>query len=341
LEKNRIKQIDRLAGNSHLLSELTTIYRGIGLMLLGSKARPVILVDWSDLTPERNFAVLRATLPVGGRGLPLYEESHDGKDYANARVQKAFLETLNNLLPAGIKPIIVTDAGFQTPWFKAVENLGWDWVGRLRKDMNLRRHDGDRWITAKTLHVLQTTEPMALGTFELTKQIPIECQLYGIKKRPKGRKHTNRRGERAMSTQSRKQAKREKEPWIIASSFSASAGEVIGYYRRRMEIEGSFRDTKSKRFGLSMEFANSRSKQRFAVLLVIGALAAFVAWIVGKIAEGRDLQRDFQANTERSRKVLSTFSVGLIAYRTGLSFTVAELWAAMRSFAGGEGPLGA
>ena len=118
----------------------------------------MILVDWSDLTPERNFAVLRATLPMGGRGLTIYEEAHDGKDYANARVQKTFLETLKGLLPPGIKPIIVSDAGFQTPWFKAVEKLGWDWVGRFR------RHEDDRWITAKTLQILQTTKPMSLGT---------------------------------------------------------------------------------------------------------------------------------------------------------------------------------
>jgi len=28
------------------------------------------------------------------------------------------------------KPIVVTDAGFRTPWFKEIESLGWDWVGR-------------------------------------------------------------------------------------------------------------------------------------------------------------------------------------------------------------------
>lgn len=26
----------------------------------------------------------------------------------------------------------VTDAGFRSPWFRAVEKLGWYWLGRLR-----------------------------------------------------------------------------------------------------------------------------------------------------------------------------------------------------------------
>ena len=37
-EKNRIKQIDRLAGNPHLAGELTMIYQGVGLIFWVLKA---------------------------------------------------------------------------------------------------------------------------------------------------------------------------------------------------------------------------------------------------------------------------------------------------------------
>ena len=48
------------------------------------------------------------------------------------RTHQAFLRQLQAVLPVGCRPIIVTDAGFRTPWFQQVEALGWDWVGRIR-----------------------------------------------------------------------------------------------------------------------------------------------------------------------------------------------------------------
>ena len=40
---------------------------------------------------------------------------------------------VKSVLPEGCRPIVVTDAGFRGPWFRDVEALGWDWVGRIRK----------------------------------------------------------------------------------------------------------------------------------------------------------------------------------------------------------------
>jgi hypothetical protein len=35
-------------------------------------------------------------------------------------VHRAFLARLKTLLPAGVKPILITDAGFRAPRFKSV-----------------------------------------------------------------------------------------------------------------------------------------------------------------------------------------------------------------------------
>src|SRR5918999_1693856 len=94
--------------------------------------RPVIVVDWSDLTADRRWQLLRAALPVGGRTLTMYEEVHPLRHFANPRVHRAFLRQLQALLPAGATPLLITDAGFRVPWFKAVSRLGWHWIGRVR-----------------------------------------------------------------------------------------------------------------------------------------------------------------------------------------------------------------
>ncbi|MFA5530196.1 MAG: hypothetical protein WDA11_05980, partial [Thiohalomonadaceae bacterium] len=55
------------------------------------------------------------------------------------------------------------------------------------------------------------------------------------------------------------------EPWLIATSLpegNALTNAVINAYRKRMQIEEGFRDTKSERFGLGLNLAMSRSKKR-------------------------------------------------------------------------------
>jgi len=101
---------------------------------------------------------------------------------------------------------------------------------------------------------------------------------------------------------------------------------VINAYRKRMQIEEGFRDTKSERFGLGLNLAVSRSKERFAALLVIAALASFVAWLFGKIAHGRGLHLRYQANTVTDRLVLSFVYLGMrIARGGGLNVTTEDL----------------
>jgi len=62
----------------------------------------------------------------------LFEEVHPTSQLASPRIEAAFLTRLQTLLPEGVRPILVTDAGFRVPWFRAVEALGWHWAGRVR-----------------------------------------------------------------------------------------------------------------------------------------------------------------------------------------------------------------
>ncbi|WP_258000221.1 transposase, partial [Xanthomonas oryzae] len=50
-------------------------------------------------------------------------------------------QQLRALIPDDVRPILVTDAGFRTPWFRAVSAMGWDWVGRLRGRTQVKPQD--------------------------------------------------------------------------------------------------------------------------------------------------------------------------------------------------------
>lgn len=57
-------------------------------------------------------------------------------------------------------------------------------------------------------------------------------------------------------------------------------------------------------------YARCNSAARLEMLLLLGALATLVVWLVGLAARALQLNRHLQANTERKRDVLSTFFIG-------------------------------
>lgn len=310
--KHNIKRIDRLLGNRHLSAERNDIYRALLRRLVGSQREPVIVIDWSDLTADRRWQLLRAALPMGGRALTLYEEVHPLRSFANPRVHRAFLLRLQTLLPEGVRPILITDAGFRVPWFKTVNRLGWHWIGRIRNRDFVRPLDTETWRSCKTLYAQANARACALGSFELVRSNPINCHLYLIKRPKRHRIHLSVFGERRRGNQSRKQARAQREPWLLAASPSLghlAAAQIIRHFASRMQIEEAFRDLKCARCGLGFELNGSRRRERLAALLLIALLAFFVLWLIGSQALARGLQWHYQSNTRRNRPVLSVFNL--------------------------------
>ena len=75
-----------------------------------------------------------------------------------------------------------------------------------------------------------------------------------------------------------------------------------------MQIEETFRDAKSHRFGWSLGIVRLSTPQRTAALLVLAALAMVVVTLIGMAAERAGAHRAYQANTE-TRRVLSFFAL--------------------------------
>lgn len=334
-EKHQIKKADRLIGNAYLHQERTSIYGALAKWFIGDCHQPLIHVDWSDLTPDRKFYWLRATIPVGGRALPVYEESHQQNNYANPQVQKQFLEKLKTLLPANCCPIIVTDSGFRTPWFRSVQSMGWDFVGRVGGQTMVSAQGEASWVRTEAIFATATGYARYQGYIDLVRNKPLACHAYLLKKKKQGRSKNNKFGQRSTSAQSEKNAHRERTPWLIVTSLSGGTKitkRVMNIYKTRMQIEEAFRDMKNSRWGFSLCEARCTTTNRYENLMLVGTLAMFAVWLMGKVAELKQWQYRYQANTTKTRKILSTFFLGCqIVHKSSLTFCKDEYIEAIKA----------
>jgi len=313
-EKHCIKRADRLLSNRHLQKEQADIYQVFSHIIIGATHRPVILVDWSDLDGGKRHYLLRASLALEGRPLTLYEETHTLLTKDKPKSQRLFLKRLKEKLPEKCCPIIVTDAGFRTAWFKRVEQVGWDWIGRVRNQHLVKTTKNTAWHDCKSYYASATARPKSLGDVTLTRKHEVNCRLVLVKSKAKGRNKLTLFGERARSGKSESNARREREPWLIATSLPATyqfAKRIVRLYATRMQIEEAFRDTKSLQFGLGFELNRSYTTERIQILLLIAMLATFVLWLLGSIAKSTGQYRHYQANTVKNRTVLSLTYLGL------------------------------
>lgn len=307
--KHKIKRVDRLLGNEHLHRERRRVYGALAEWVLGGVQRPVVVVDWSDCEAGREWVMLRAGLSVRGRAVTVYEEVHPLKRYNNPGVHREFLEALREVLPRGCCPMVVSDAGFRGPWFRAVEAMGWDWVGRVRNRVQVRRAGSEGWEYVKTLYGQASGRVRGLGWCELSKDNPYGAQLYLVK-RVRGGVARVGKGRGSVAQRCRRG---NREPWLLATSLPDEPGmgrRVVGLYAKRMQIEEAFRDLKDERWGMGLALARSHSAERREVLLLLATLATWLLWLVGQAAKARGWMRHYQANTERRRDVLSVVFLG-------------------------------
>jgi len=288
-----LKRLDRLLGNAGVHRVRERFYQTAAAWLLSCE-QPVLIVDWSELKGDGRWALLRAGVVTRGRTMTVYEEVHPRTKYGNRRVHAAFLKRLHALLPQSVRPIVLTDAGFKNPWFEAVQALGWHWIGRVRHRTQFRWLSAagaeSDWIRCKTLYALALPKACSLGEALLARANPLRCRLVLVRGKRRARVELTRLAKRAQSSASRKMAKRGREPWLLALSCSLnewSASAVVALYAKRMQIEQSFRDLKSHRYGCAFDDTLTRSAQRLEMLLLIHMLAALAAWLVGLAATAR------------------------------------------------------
>lgn len=309
--KHGIKCVDRLLGNAHVQGELLYLYCAIAHHLLHNCARPVVLVDWSQVGGPHEALV--AAVPIGGRALPVYVEVHPLKKLGNAAVEERFLRSLAAILPAGSKPIVISDAGFKGPFFQAVLALGWDFLGRVRGTAKATPADGGPAISKEEFYAGASIRPTELGRFGLFVKQRIPCRLVLVRNRRK----PGRKPPPPKCKEERELRQSALDPWLLGTSVTdGDAAYIVSLYAKRMQIEETFRDAKNHRFGWSLGDVRTGDSKRAAVLLTLAALALVVVTLIGLSAEQRGLHRAYQANT-LTRRVLSFFVLACTILRRG------------------------
>ena len=310
--RTALKRLDRLLGNSGLHAARGWVYQAMVRTLL-CNSTPLILVDWSELKKDGRWCLLRAAIPVRGRSLTVLEEVRPRGQLGSGKVQRHFLLQLKALLPTQACPILITDAGFRSDWFAAVESLKWSWIGRVRGRMRVRLNGQAEWRFCKDLHALQRGSARDLGQAEITRAHRHACRLViGARRLLQGRHALTHTGARSADRRDLKAAQSTREPHLLACSCSLKAYKaamIEHMYRRRMQIEESFRDLKSHHCGGGFEDTQTRTPERLQMLLLIHALAQWVQWVIGLAVITRGLDHFLKPNSSK-RQHYSTLRIG-------------------------------
>jgi hypothetical protein len=304
-DKHCIKRADRRGGNIKLAVERLEVFKALADAVVKGEFCPTVLVDWMKVG---KLAVLAACVPTEGRSVTLYSEGHPPQKINSPAVEEEFLDHLREVLPAGCRPTLVSDAGFRVPWLKRVSAMGWNYIGRVRGRPWVKPRGGC-WRKLKSVLLDAQVGAHDLGTCQLTRSKGFLTRVvtYAEERFESHRKKPLPRRGRAF----RRHVVSGREPWVLATSREdITAREVASIYALRMRIEETFRDQKNSRLGWSLENMHTDDPNRLNNMLLIGALAHWLVVAMGYQAERRGLQRAYQANTERRRRVLSLARLG-------------------------------
>lgn len=311
--RHRVKCVDRLLGNAHLHSEWAAVYGALSRHWLADLPQVLLVVDWSPLTADQQWQLLRASVAVEGRSVTVYEEVHPRRRLGAYRVHERFLKRLAQRLPPSAQaPIVITDAGFRSTWFKLLARQGWAWVGRMRNRDLVCRGQGS-WQPAKRLYGQATPTPQDLGAYTAVRSNPTDCRLVLVKQPLRGRRRRYPSGRVQRHSQARKIARAQREPWLLTCSPALSmlsAAAIVNLYGQRMRIEQAFRDTKNAALGAGLARSGSRGAARLQVLLLIGHLAQFVLRLIGEAAQAQQMQLQLMSTNRKTRAEVSVVTVG-------------------------------
>lgn len=175
--KHKIKAIDRVLGNRVLHSQRQQIYAALAARLLRGRLQAIVLVDGTEIRP--GVCALTASLAMEGRSIPLYGLVRSKRSISKQSSMRAFLRGLEQVLPAHVRPVLVTDAGFESPWFDQVVELGWDYVGRVRHQTKFEI-DEHLWVGVDTLHRCADRRARDLGHLRFPREETACTAVSGV-----------------------------------------------------------------------------------------------------------------------------------------------------------------
>ena len=311
--KHKIKKVDRLEGNKHLHNELFSLYQALSAYVFSYLAQDVslpIVIDVCFMKDDRAIQMLSAEVVTKGRTLPLCRKVFNEGELKSQT--EDFLNELFHCVPKDRKVIVIMDAGFHCEWFEMIESFEWFWVCRIRQGKSLKFSDSENWLPVKDFIGQVKEKTTNYEKVMLTRRHEYYCRLVTTRRAPQGRKVKDTRGNTHGKIGSGRYKSGAKEPWILATNLSKEykSTDVVMLYSKRMQIEESFRDLKSHQFGLCGRYIRTKCIHRWGVKMLLAAIVQITYWIIGVIAHSQGLQRIYQANTVKDKKVFSYFYLG-------------------------------
>lgn len=312
--KHKIKKVDRLEGNKQLHEEIDSLYQGLSdyvFTYLHQDDTLPIIIDLCFMKDDKAIQMLSAEIAAKGRTIPLYRKIFNQGELKDQT--ENFLKELSYCIPKGRQVIIVMDAGFYGEWFKIIEFYGWYWLSRVRQGRSLKFANTDSWISIKDFIPSVKEKTTNYSQILLTKEHEHSCRLVTTKRSPKGRVRKDSHGNTQSKIGSGRYQSAAKEPWLLATNLSKShfkSVQIVNLYAKRMQIEESFRDLKSHQFGLAARYVRTRCVYRWNVKMLLAAIVQITYWVIGIIGHSQGMQRIFQANTVKDKKVFSYFTLG-------------------------------
>lgn len=169
-----------------------------------------------------------------------------------------------------------------------------------------------RWWFTDSLYPQATTSPRYIGEVALSRRHRYQFRLYLVRAYKPRIGRPKRRGPKKPNTTLYRRL--HGAPWLlVATSLPHEPGSerrIKQIYTKRMQIEETFRDLKSHRWGFGLRYARCNTAKRLEILRLLGTLATLVAWLAGLAGRTMQWNWQLQANTTRKRQVLSTFFIG-------------------------------
>jgi hypothetical protein len=285
--KHCIKRADRFLGNSRI--DPAALSKALLEWAARRDGKLVLAMDWTDLPNDKKMLTL--AIPTRGRAIPVHSRVVDLKVMYKSQnnLEEGLIREMLVLLPVGIKVVIVADRGFgRTSLMAELKRLGVSFVLRVQ-DQVVIRHGGRRYL--------------------LRQLTPRRGQTLGLRQ-------VQYRDERSVDVNLVLTWRhRMKEPWLLATDLEERPAEIIGYYGSRMQIEESFRDAKSIRWGFRLRHVRLSTCERYQRLMMVVGLAYLFLMAAGAQAERDKRHRRLMANTSRKR-TLSWLTVGRHLIRT-------------------------
>jgi hypothetical protein len=308
--KHATKQVDRLLSNPKI--QVDDILARWVPYVIGARSAIVVALDWTDFDADKQATIMLSLITDHGRATPLVWLTVDKRTLKNHRslYEQRLLVRLAELLPADIKVCVVADRGFgdQKLYKVLTEEMCFDYVIRFRGNIAVTATTGETRTAAAWVR--------PSGRARVLRGAAVTADRYPV------------------GTVVCVQDPDMQQAWCLAASSStATAKHLIGYYGRRWGIECALRDTKDLRFGMGMGTVHVKSPERRDRLWLINAFAVVLLTLLGAASEALGYDRMLKTNTAK-RRVHSLFRQGCMLYDLIPTMPEARLRPLMQCFSG-------